>query len=213
MADTDDIQTHVPSVMEDPGELAVARMYAEAFLNAAADDPHAALEEFTSFVDNALKPNPEFEQILLSPHIGRDEKLGMIDRVAAPFGSERFTSFLRVLARHDRLDLLPIILKQSWIQQEMREGKQRVQVRSSVSLSESTLENIRKQLDDSLPFEPVLIPSVDPSLLGGIVIQIGDTVYDSSLRNRMHQLRTRLRQRSLHVIQSERDRFSHPEGD
>ncbi|MFQ5730646.1 MAG: ATP synthase F1 subunit delta [Planctomycetaceae bacterium] len=213
MADADAIQTHVPSVMEDPSLLAVARVYAEAFLDAFAEEAQAGLDEFASFASDVLAANPEFESILLSPHIGRDEKLGMIERVVAPFGSETFTSFLRVLARHDRLDLLPMILQEAGIQQERRDGKQRVQVRSAVSLSEETLQSIRDQLDQTLPFEPVLVPSVDESLLGGIVIQIGDTVFDSSLRNRMQQLRTRLRSRSHHVIQSERDRFSHPEGD
>jgi F-type H+-transporting ATPase subunit delta len=49
--------------------------------------------------------------------------------------------------------------------------------------------------------------------LGGIVIRVGDTIYDSSLALRIKQLRERLRQRSLHEIQSGRDRFGHPEGD
>ena len=209
MADSDKIQTHISSVMEDPSALAVARVYSEAFLNAAGEDAAGALEEFASFIEDVLQKNPEFESILVSAFFNRDDKLALIDRVVGKFGSETFTNFLRVLARHDRLELLPLILQDSWILHEHRQGKQRVQVRSAVALSEEKIETIRQQLDDSLPFEPILIPSVDPSLMGGIVIQIGDTVYDSSLRNRMKQLRNRLQQRSLHEIQSGRDRFSH----
>ena len=213
MADTSDIQTHVPSVMEDPSLLAVARVYAEAFLNAFGDQARTGLEEFGSFMKDVLAAYSEFQQILLSPHVNRDDKLRMIDRAIAPFASEKFASFLRVLAGHDRMDLLPQIQQEAAVLQEQREGQQRVRVRSAVALSDDTLNSIRQQLNQSLPFEPVLVPSVDESLLGGVVIQIGDTVYDSSLRNRMQQLRDRLRQRSHHVIQSERDRFSHPEGD
>lgn len=213
MAEAEDIQARVRSVMEDPSLLAVARVYAEAFLNAFGSEAPAALEEFASFMDDVLAANPEFERILLSPHINRADKLGMIDRAVAPFASEKFASFLRVLAHHDRLELLPLIQQEAGIFQEKRDGKGRVRIRSAMSLSEETLQSIRNQLDQSLPFEPVLVPSVDASLLGGIVIQIGDTVYDSSLRSRMQQLRNRLRQRSHHVIQSERNRFSHPEGD
>ena len=54
---------------------------------------------------------------------------------------------------------------------------------------------------------------VDESLIGGLVIQVGDTVYDSSLRTRIKTLAGRLTERTLNEIQSGRDRFSHPEGD
>ena len=155
---------------------------------------------------------PEFESVLLSGILSRDQKEAIIVRVVKPFGSEFLTNYLRVLVRHDRLDLLPHILKESQLKYELQTGKQRVQVTSAVELSKNTLDKIQQQLDASLPFEPILETSVDPSLLGGIVIQIGDTVYDSSLSTRMKQLREQLRQRSFHEIQSGRDRFSHSEG-
>lgn len=213
MADAAADPTRISSVMEDPSALAVADVYAEAFLNAAADNAAELLEEFTSFNDDVLDGNPEFASLLYSAYFNREDKLALIDRVIGSRGSEAFTNFLRVLTRHDRLDLLPLILQRSWLQHEQRQGKRRVQVRSAVPLSEESLDTIKQQLNAALPFEPILIPEVDPDLLGGVVIQIGDTVYDSSLRNRMKQLRSRLRQRSLHEIQSGRDRFSHPEGD
>jgi probable F420-dependent oxidoreductase len=62
-------------------------------------------------------------------------------------------------------------------------------------------------------FDAILETSQDPELIGGMVIQVGDTVYDASLKTRISQLRDRLRQRSLNEVQSGRDRFSHPEGD
>ena len=209
MAEAENIPTRVSSVMEDPSALAVARVYATAFLDAVGGDADGALEEFTSFLDDVLAANPDFESFLMSGFFNRDEKIRLIASVVGKFGSESFVSFLRVLAQHERLELLPLILGESWIQHEQRQGKQRVQVRSAVKLSAEKLETIRQELDKSLPFEPIVITSVDPTLIGGIVIQIGDTVYDSSLRNRMKQLRVRLRQRSIHEIQSGRDRFSH----
>ncbi|MGH7127771.1 MAG: F0F1 ATP synthase subunit delta [Planctomycetaceae bacterium] len=49
-------------------------------------------------------------------------------------------------------------------------------------------------------------------MLGGMVVQIGDSVYDMSLQARLNQLRERLRKRTLHEIQSRRDRFRSAEG-
>ncbi|MGH7198996.1 MAG: ATP synthase F1 subunit delta [Planctomycetaceae bacterium] len=214
MPNRDDIQTRIKSVLEDPSAQAVARVYAEAFLTAAESiGAENALEEFQSFLDDVLDRNPEFKSILLSGIVGRDEKVGIIDRAIAPHGSEFFVNFLRVLARHDRLGLLPLVLQQSRTRYEEHLGRRRVQVISAGPLSDDMRERIRRQLAESLPFEPILETHTDPSILGGIVIQVGDTVYDSSLRARMKQFRARLRQRSLHEIQSGRDRFSHHAGD
>lgn len=213
MAELDTPQDRVTSVMEDPSSLAVARVYAEAFLNAAASvGVQDLLEEFASFLEDVLEKHPEFESILLSGILNRDQKIAVIDRVVKPFGSGMLTNFLRVLARHDRLDLLPQILNEAQLKFEISTGKQRVQLTSAVELSQETLNEIQQSLDQSLSFEPILETRVDSSLLGGVVIQIGDTVYDSSLSTRMKQLREQLRHRSIHEIQSGRDRFSDPEG-
>jgi F-type H+-transporting ATPase subunit delta len=204
----------VESVMEDPSAGAIARVYADAFLNSLpAGQESDLLGEFQSFLDDVLDRNADFARLLTSARIGRDDKLALIDRVVAGRGSELFTNFLRVLARHERLDLLPLILRHCQIQFEFRSGKKRVQVASAAPLSAEALQEIEKTLAGTFSFQPVIEPSVDPSLLGGLRIRVGDTVYDGSLRARLKQLRFRVRERSLHEIQSGRNRFSHTERD
>ena len=204
----------MPTVLEDPSAQAVARVYSDAFLAAAAKvGIDRALEEFRSFLNDVLAANPQFSKLLTSAMISQDKKIGVIERVVAPRGSEFFTNFLRVLARHDRLDLLPVILRESERKYELQQGKRRVQVVSAVPLTDEAVAAIRRRLQEALHFEPILETTVDPSLLGGLIIQVGDTRYDSSLRTRLNQLHVRLRQRSLHEIQLGRNRFSHPAGD
>jgi len=206
--------TRIPSVMEDPSTLAVAKMYAEAFVGASQSvGVDSVLEEFDSFIVDVLERNADFASLLCSSIGNRENKITLIDRIVAPHGSELFTNFLRVLANKDRLNLLPLILRESRLCHELLQGKHRVQVTSAAELSDEQTERVRQQLSEKLPFDPILESSVDPSLVGGIVIRVGDTVYDSSIRARMKQLRERLRHRSLNEIQSGRDRFSHPEGD
>ena len=206
-------QTTASHVMADPSAKAVAHVYAKAYLDAAvAAGEGNPLEEITSFYDDVLKPSPKFSQLLTSELTSRDDKLGFIQRVVEPRASKFFTNFLRVLARHERLDLLPLIVGEAWAEQERREGKRRVTLRSATPLSEAQVAQIRDRLKSSLSYEPVLVPETDESLLGGLVIQVGDTVYDGSLRTRLKDLKHRLRERYLHEIQSGRDRFSSPEG-
>ena len=60
------------------------------------------------------------------------------------------------------------------------------------------------------PRRPCLTIEVDPALIGGLVVQVGDDVYDASVRNRLEQLRHRLIEGKTHEIQSRRDHFSYP---
>ena len=212
---TEPLRTKIASVMEDPSAMQIARVYAKSFLGAAVSTigVEAALEEGQSFIDDVLKRNPDFERLLVSPTINKLDKLKLIERVVTGRGSEFITSFLKVLARHDRLDLLPNILNAARIQNERATGRKRVSVKTAKPLSEESRKAISDKLRSAFAFEPILEAETDPSLIGGMVIRVDDTVYDSSLRTRLKQLRARLRERSLHEIQTGRNRFSHPEGD
>ncbi len=213
MASQDQQQTPESDALNDPSAVAVARVYASALLDAAAGEADAVLEEFASFRADVLGPNPEFRALLVSGATNTDEKLGLIERAIASACSTRFANFLRTLAEHERMELLDTVFEEAELLSEARAGKQRVQVTTAAGLSDDEVGRIRTQLDACFPFEPIIETDVDPALIGGLVVQIENTVYDSSLRTRLDQMRDRMRERSLHEIQSGRDRFSHPEGD
>ena len=201
------------SVMEDPSATAIARTYADAFLQAAGDGADDLLEEFTSLRDDVLAPNPAFERLLTGDALGEEAKRGLIDRALAPHASPLLANFLRTLARHGRLDLLGRVLHEAHVAREAATGRRRVTITTAEPLSDAALADLERELDAAVSFTPVVIPEVDASILGGLVIRVGDTVYDSSLKARLRQLRGRLKAKSTHEIQSGRDRFRHPEGD
>ena len=167
MTDAEKIRTRPAHVLEDPSAQAIARTYASAFLDAAGAGAGDALEEFGSFIDDILGSNPEFEQLLNSGIISRDEKLGVIERVAGGRGSELFVNFLRVLARHDRLDLLPLICDEAVLQNEKRNGQKRVLVKSAKAMTGDAKAKVASQLKDTFGFEPIIEEQIDESLLGG----------------------------------------------
>ncbi|MDA1162088.1 MAG: ATP synthase F1 subunit delta [Planctomycetota bacterium] len=205
--------SRIDSVLDDPGTLAIARVYSDAFLNAAGDNAAERIEEFISFLEDVLAANPQFESMLITSLSNRDEKLGFIDRVVAPHSSEFFANYLRVLAQHDRLGILKEVLATARLEYEKRNGQQRVQVVSVKPLDQATLARVKERVAEAFGFEPIIEPQTDSSLIGGIVIRVGNSVYDGSLRSWLKQLAKKMHQGSLHEIQSGRDRFSHPEGD
>ena len=211
---SEQLKTRPDHVLEDPGAKAVASLYARSYLSAAKQNGVAdADEELAGFVDNVLGHSPDFRELLVSDSLGRDDKLGLIDRVVGPQASEFFTNFLRVLVNHGRIDLVAEIRQVVIEVQEEQAGSQRVSVKSAKPLTDSSRTEITDKLKNKLGFDPILQESVDESLIGGLIIQVGDTVYDSSLRTRLKSLTGRLTERTLNEIQSGRDRFSHPEGD
>ena len=213
MSDNPELQFKVPSVLEDPSIKAIARVYADALLDAKGDSSgEQRIEEYRSFIEDVLDANPAFEAILFSRSVSTEEKVGVIDRVVSPQASELFSHFLKVVALHDRLDLLRVIFDVAVDLEEKRSGKVRVIVRAAAPVSDEKQAQIAQQLKDILSADPVLQVETDASLIGGLVLQVGDTVYDSSLKNRLGQLQRQLRQRYVHEIQSGRDRFSNSEG-
>ena len=202
------------SVLEDPGTLAVATMYARSYMAAAAQNGVVAPEEeLNSLVDGVLEKYPEFEDLLFSDSVGREDKLAIVDRVFGPQASEFFLNFLKVLIGHGRIAMLPLIQNVLGKLQDEAAGKRRIRIRTARPLSESSKAQIRKQVSEKLGFEAILQETVDASLIGGMVLQVGDTIYDSSLRTRLKELKGRLVEKVLNEIQSGRDRFSNSEGD
>jgi F-type H+-transporting ATPase subunit delta len=212
MAEQSSQASRLSSVMEDPSSQAVARTYADALLDAAGTGTDGVLEELGSFVDDVLAKLPDLREIFFSRIVGREEKIRLIDQAFAPRSSPIVANFLRVLVRHDRIELVPLIVREARLRHEVRSGRRRIQIKTAMPLSDQAKEQLRSRLAQSLPFDPILETQVDPSLIGGIVIRVADTVYDSSLATRVAQLRERIQQRSLHEIQSGRDRFSSAEG-
>ena len=79
-------------------------------------------------------------------------------------------------------------------------------------MSAAAVEHIAESLRAKLGGEPIFQQETDPSLIGGAVLRIGDTVYDGSIANQLQNLRQQMIERSAHEIQSRRDRFRNPAG-
>jgi F-type H+-transporting ATPase subunit delta len=179
----------------------VAFLWAEAFLN------DTLLAEFDSLLADVLDPAPELEKILASPHISHEEKMGILHRTLGSQASKELLRFLEVVSRHGRLDRLRTIHRQTRNLYTQVRGGVRVQVTTAVPLSADLARRIADQLGGLIGGEPILEQVVDPDLIGGIVVRLGDTVYDGSLATQLEGTRQRMIQRTVDEVQTRRDRF------
>ncbi len=191
----------------------VAAVYAKALLGATetAGNTAAVTDEFDELV-KLLTAHPHFAEVLDSQLVGDDQKQGIIDRVFAPKLSPTLADFLRILSRRGRLSLLRPIHTEFHRQQDVLRGVVRVQVRTAAPLDAAATDQLKQSLRAIVHGEPRLDAVVDPDLIGGAVLRFGDTVYDGSVARQLEQLRSQIIHRSVHEIQSRRDRFRHPGG-
>jgi F-type H+-transporting ATPase subunit delta len=196
----DDASTTRHETVLDAGSRRVARVYAEALLDAAQQHGQAAqvLEEFASLFDDVLRADPDFEAFLASGAISRKTKAQVIHHVFDGKASDDFRNFLLVLNDHQRLDLLRGIHEAVKELYDERAGRMRVQVTSAVPLPDDQRERLLHELREKYHKEPVLTTEIDPALLGGIVIRVGDWLYDASVRTRLDTIRRQLIERGSH---------------
>jgi F-type H+-transporting ATPase subunit delta len=192
----------------------IAKVYAEALLNSAEKrhETDAVAEQLDSLIDDIFSADPEFEKLLASGAVGRDQKAELIQRVFGHRAGELFLNFLMVLNEHERLNLLRAIRHAFRDLRDERARRVRVQVRSAVPLGDDQRDRLTRELHETFHLEPVLEAAVDPDLLGGLVVRVGDWVYDASVRTRLQTIRNQLIERSSYEIQSGRNRFSTPGG-
>jgi len=198
----------------DIGSLQVAQVYAEALLNAAekAGQVDEVIGELETLLEMTVAPGSVLRQFFASGVIGRATRGDVIRKVFDGRAHPLLVDFLMVINDHDRTTLLPAILFEAKELRDRRAGRLPVAVHSAVPLAEDQLERIRQGVRNQLRVEPVLEMKVDPELLGGIQLRIGDWVFDGTLRSRLNQIRDQIISRSSHEIQSRRDRFSSTNG-
>jgi F-type H+-transporting ATPase subunit delta len=204
--------TPAPSTVFDDAMPEVSRSYAEALINAAEGrgETEAVLADLDAIVTDVLEANPRFAEILGSPTLSLQDKDRILVDLLEGRARPTVVQFLRVLNRRGRLGALRAVARAARAIWDHRQNRRPVLVRSAVPLDENQQGALRDRLGQMLAATPILTVEVDPSLLGGLVVQVGDDVYDASIRNRLEQLRNRLIEGKTHEIQSRRNHFSDP---
>ena len=167
----------------------IAEVYARSLFEVAQehDQLDEIREELGEFAD-VLAENRQLQVFFFSPYFSSEEKKDNVPKVIEG-GNEYFVRFLQVLAEKHRL---PVLFRVRRAFDEMWAKEQRlleVSVTSAVPLDEETVNGIGKKIEEQTGQRVELSSEVDPDLIGGIVIRVGNKVLDASVRNRLERFR------------------------
>ena len=189
----------------------IPRTYAEALLTAAEQRGQIVdvAENFQSLGQDVFPNAPGFEAFLDSAAVTRQQKDAVLTKVFEGKANPLFLDFLRLLNRKDRLGMLRLIGIAFRTLLENRANRERVLVEAAAELTADQKAKLTETLAAALKKTPVLVVRVNPELIGGLVVHVGDKVFDTSVRSKLVNVRNQLLARGSHEIQSGRDRFSH----
>tara|TARA_B100000809_G_scaffold192361_1_gene191170 strand:- start:527 stop:1162 length:636 start_codon:yes stop_codon:yes gene_type:complete len=187
----------------------IGSVYGKALLDATTSSGTTArvIDELDSLVSDILAQLPDFERLLTSPRVPTEEKIRILDSVLESRLSEDLLTFLKVVCRRDRLDCLREISREARKQFNEMLGVIQVHVTSATPIDESLTGLIENVLRGVLRSEISLVYTIDPKLIGGLVIRAGDTVFDGSVINQLERLRSQALEQSFRATVGVLDKF------
>lgn len=188
----------------DDKQIGVARIYSRALLELAekqgvADDVLAELGEIAELVER----NPRFAGFISSPLVDPDDRESFLEKTFRGRATDLLVDALQVMNRKGRLAVLPTLAAVYHEEHEALRGRVEARVVSAVALTDAARERLRRTLARSTGLTVDLVESVDPSLLGGLIVRVGDRKYDGSVVHKVRVLRAIFDERARqHIYQT-----------
>jgi F-type H+-transporting ATPase subunit delta len=167
----------------------IAQVYSRSLFEVAKenDELDEVHEQLGEFVD-ALDENRELQVFFFSPYFSSEEKKDGVRKVVDG-GNEHLVNFLELVAERHRMPALLRIRRE--FDALWREENKLLEVRitSAVDLDEELVRSIGSRIEDQTGQRIELDANVDPDVLGGLVLRVGNYVLDASVRGRLDRLR------------------------
>jgi F-type H+-transporting ATPase subunit delta len=167
----------------------LAQVYARSLFDVARE--HGRLEQLREQLAQfaqALADNPDLRVFFFSPYFSTQEQQDALGGLLADADPE-FVNFLELLIENHRMPVIFRIrraFEQLWEQENQLLP---VEITSAIELDAATTGSVVQRIGQSTGRKVMLSTRVDPSIIGGIVVRVGNSILDASIRNRLEQLR------------------------
>lgn len=194
--------TKIPTVF-DSEEQQVGEVYARALLaSVPPQDADAVVNELESLVRDVLDRNHKLETVLANPKMPVESKWELFDRVFGGRMHGKLITFLKVVVRRHRWSAIRSIQRAATKLRDEAAGRIQVQVTVPQPLDDAQRAALVERLKKTFQKDVRLEMQVDPNILGGLVIRVGDTVFDGSIDGQLKSLRKTVGTRSENALRS-----------
>ncbi len=167
----------------------IARVYSEALFDVAREkgELDEVQEQLSEFAD-AVSTDRDLQVFFFSPYFSSAEKRDGIAK-AVSGGNTELVNFLELLAEKHRMPALFRIRRRFDELWAIENERLEVTVTSAIELDSAVVESIGAEIEKQTGKTIELTSEVDDAIIGGLVLQVGNRVFDSSIRNRLEKLR------------------------
>lgn len=171
-------------------EIQVATRYAKSLIDLAGEQNalEAVKQDIELFVETC-RQNPELQAVLKNPIMSLDKKASILDGIFGGKLHEMILSFFKIVVRKGRSEILYPTAKEFVNQYNIQKNVVKATVTSAAPLSEQNLKHIEQVVKDSTKGEVILSAIVDPNLIGGFILKVGDRQFDTSISSKLSKLR------------------------
>lgn len=167
----------------------IGKIYARSLFEVAeeADKLDVVREQLGEFAD-AVAESHDLSVFLFSPYFSTEEKKEGLRKVMDDV-DETFENFLELLLEQHRMPAIHRIRREYETLCDRQNDVLPVEVTSAVELDEETVKSVGDRIGEQTGRKVELTSRVDPDILGGLVLRVGNSILDASIRNRLDQLR------------------------
>ena len=172
----------------------ISKTYGEALFELAVEENKVDVfaDEIRAILD-ILNQNPDFVNLLNHPKISKEEKLQVVDEVFGGKVSKEIQGFLNIIVSKERNKEIMAIMEYFLDEVKAMKGIGVCYVTTPMELKEAQKEAVVKKLIETTNFKEMEMNyQIDETLIGGMVIRIGDRVVDSSIQTKLSKLEAQL---------------------
>ncbi len=183
----------------------IAQVYAQSLFELAHEQGliESIRKELEAIAD-AIQANPDFTVFLETPAIGIDQKKQVVSNIFAGKTSDLMTDFLMVVAEKGRLELLVQIQECYCKLDDQNAGRVTGKLTLAIEMKEKDIARLKEQIGRAIRKTVELETTVDPSILGGLILTIEDCMIDGSIRRSLQNIGQQLSVNASNVLDANR---------
>lgn len=167
----------------------IAKKYSKALFSLAEEkDEFIKFQDDLNLIKEAFTEHKEFRNVLFHPRIKLEEKKRIFGRVFEEEISQEIYNFIQLLIDKRRIFFIKAIIDQFNVLVNEREKILKIEVVSAIELEENMKNRLKEKVEKEINYEVILNNTVDPEIIGGLILKIGDKIIDGSIQHKLNTL-------------------------